>query len=156
MNIHDYLIDQSGLDWASLLANWSWLLPPKFIVWLLTRAGDLILQLPDDSIHLLNVGAGELNKIANSRDDACAKIDQPEVAADWLMIPVVDRLVASGVILQTGQCYSYRMLPILGGSYGSEGRVVLSIHVHFSGRGTVHQQIANLPECTEIRIKPSK
>ena len=52
MNIHDYLIDQTGLDWPALLEEWRWLLPPEFTVWLFTRAGDLFIQVPDDSIWI--------------------------------------------------------------------------------------------------------
>jgi hypothetical protein len=71
MNIDDYLIDQTGLDWPALLAEWHWLLPPTFRVWLLTRTGDLFITLPEDSIHLLDIGAGELRRVAESRDEFC-------------------------------------------------------------------------------------
>src|SRR3954465_390643 len=86
MNIHNYLIDQTGLDWQSLLKEWQWLLPPVLNVWFLTRAGDLFITNSDDSISMLDVGAGELRQIAKNRDEFCAKIDEPGVANDWLMI----------------------------------------------------------------------
>ena len=104
MNINDYLIDQTGFDWQTLLSEWHWLLPPQFSVWLLTRAGDLFITVPDGSIHMLDVGAGELRQVAESRDGFCTKIDEPGVGNDWLMIPIVDELVASGVVLGPGQC----------------------------------------------------
>ena len=47
MNVHDYIIDHSGLDWAYLLSGWEWLLPAEFSVWLMNRYGDLFLILPD-------------------------------------------------------------------------------------------------------------
>ena len=71
MNVHDYLIDHSGLDWAELLSGWEWLLPPEFTVWLMNRYGDLFLILPDGSIHMLDVGGGSLTKLAESRDEFC-------------------------------------------------------------------------------------
>jgi hypothetical protein len=153
MNIHDYLIDQTGLDWSSLLEEWRWLLPPKFSVWLFTRAGDLFITLPDGSIHMLEVGSGELSRVADSRDDACAKIDEPGVADEWLMIPVVDQLVASGCVLGPSQCYSYKMLPVLGGSYAPEGRALLPIREHFGVWGGLHHKISDLPDGAEIEIK---
>jgi len=153
MNIHDYLIDQTGLDWPSLLEEWRWLLPPRFSVWLFTRAGDLFIKLPDGSIHMLEVGSGELNRVADSRDDACAKIDTPGVADEWLMIPVVDQLVASGCVLGPGQCYSYNVLPVLGGSYKAEDRVLLPIREHFGAWGSLHRQIADLPDGTQVQIE---
>jgi hypothetical protein len=52
MTIQDYLIDHTHYDWPNLLVGWTWLLPPKFTVWLVNRFGDLFLVLPDDSIQL--------------------------------------------------------------------------------------------------------
>ena len=154
MNIHDYLIDQNGLDWQALLEEWRWLLPPEFHVWLLTRTGDLFITLPDGSIHMLDVGAGRSQRVAASRDEACTKIDKPGVGEDWLMIPIVDQLVASGAVLEPGQCYSFRQLPTLGGSYAADNRMVFPIREHFGAWGSVQRQISEVPDGTEIIIKP--
>ena len=154
MNSNDYLIDQTGLVWQSLLSEWHWLLPPQFRVWLLTRTGDLFINVPDGTIHMLDVGAGRLQQVAASREEFCTKIDDPEVAADWLMIPIVDQLVASGVVLAAGQCYSYRTLPTLGGSYAADNRMAFGIREHFGGWGSVQRQISDLPDGAEIVIKP--
>ena len=154
MNIHDYLIDQTGLDWQSLLEEWHWLLPPQFRVWLLTRTGDLFIAVPDGSIQMLDVGAGKLQQVSKSRDEFCTKIDAADVANDWLMIPIVDQLVASGVLLNPGQCYSFRQLPTLGGTYKAENRMVFPIPEHFGGWGSVQRQISNLPDGSEVVIKP--
>src|SRR3954466_14941704 len=146
MNIHDYLIDQTGLDWPSLLQEWRWLLPPEFRVWLLTRTGDLFITHPDGAIHMLDVGEGELRRVAASRDEACTQMNEPAVAKDWLMIPIVDQLVASGAVPGPGQCYSYRQLPTLGGSYRAENRMVFPIREHFGAWGSVQRQISGLPD----------
>lgn len=154
MNLHDYLIDQSGLDWQSLLAEWRRVVPSEFGVWLLTRTGDLFITLPDGSVQMLDVGAGKLSRVAISRDEASAKMDDPGVARDWLMIPIVDQLVAAGHVLGAGQCYSYRMLPVLGGTYKVDNRIVLSIREHFGAWGSLHRQISDLPDGAEVVIKP--
>jgi len=153
MNINDYLIDQNDLDWQSLLEEWRWLLPLQFKVWLFTRTGDLFILLPEGAIHKLDVGSGRLSRVAASRDEAGMKIDEPEVARDWLMIPVVDQLVAGGHVLGPGQCYSYRMLPALGGTQKIDNRVVLSIREHFGVSGSLHRQISNMSGGTEFAIK---
>jgi len=69
------------------------------------------------------------------------------------MIRVVDQLVASGCFLGPGLCYSYKMLPILGGSYGPEGRVTLPIGEHFGLWGRMHREVSGLPDGTEIQIE---
>jgi hypothetical protein len=155
MDIHDYLIDQTGLDWPALLSEWHWLLPTEFQVWLLTRTGDLFIALPDSSIHMLDVGAGELRRVADSRDEFCNKVDEPGVADDWFMIPVVNQLVASRTELGGRQCYSFRQLPVFGGSYGAENRMVFPIREHFGGWGSIHRQMADLPDGSQVLIKPT-
>jgi hypothetical protein len=154
MNIHDYLIDQTGLDWQSLLKEWRFLLPTQFRVWLLTRTGDLFITVPDGSIHMLDVGAGTLTRVAESRDAFLTRIDEPGVAEDWLMIPIVDQLVASGVVLVTGQCYSFQQLPVFGGAYTPDNRMAFPIREHFGAWGSVHRQIADLPDGSEVIFKP--
>lgn len=153
MNVHDYLIDQASLDWQPLLEEWHWLLPPEFTIWLLTRVGDLFIALPDGSVHMLDVGAGTLQQVATDRDEFCANADNPDVANDWLMISVVDELVAAGTVLGPGQCYSFRKLPVFGGSYRSENRMVFPIREHFGAWGSVHRQIATLPSGERVIIE---
>jgi hypothetical protein len=94
------------------LSGWQWLLPTEFTVWLMNRFGDLFLILPDGSVHMLDIGAGSLTKLAESRDDFARIIDEDDNADDWLMIPLVDGLVATGVNLQPGQCNGM-LIPIL-------------------------------------------
>ncbi len=141
MTIQDYLIDHPHFDWPKLLVRWIWLLPPQFTVWLMNRFGDLFLMLPDGSIHLLDVGAGTLTKLAESQDEFCRKIDEGENANTWLLVPLVDRLVAADVRLQAGQCYSYRTLPVVGGKPTPDNTLVLGIVEHYRRCGATHQGI---------------
>ena len=99
-SVQVYLLDQNGIDWPRAFSTWSWLLPPEFTLWLVNRFGDAFLVLPDGTIHMLDVGGGTLTKVAENRDDFCNKIDESDNANDWLMIPLVDELVAAGLRLQ--------------------------------------------------------
>jgi len=153
MNFRDYLIDHAALDWPSLLEEWRWMLPAEFCVWLLTRAGDLFITLPDGSVHMLDVGAGTLQQVAKSREEFLTKINAPGVANNWLMIPIVDRLVASGVGLSPSQCYSFQQLPVLGGKYTAENRTPLPIREHFGGWGSIHHQLKGLPDGSRVVLK---
>ena len=69
------------------------------------------------------------------------------------MIPVVEKLVASGRVLSPRQCYSYRILPVLGGSYKAEDRVLLPIREHLGAWGSLHRQIADLPDGSQVQIE---
>jgi hypothetical protein len=156
MSVHDYLIDHNDLDWAQLLSNWEWLLPAEFSVWLMNRYGDLFLILPVGSVQMLDIGAGSLTKMAESRDEFCRKIDEHDNADDWLMIPLVDRLVEADVLLQPGQCYSLLIPPVLGGDYTIENTVALPIPEHFGVYGSYHEQLRDVPDGTKAVIKVEK
>ena len=153
MSARDYLIDHRGYDWGSLLSDWAWLLPKSFTLWLMNRFGDLFIVLDDGTVHMLDVEGGTFRKVAESREDFGAKIDDPEIAYNWLMIPLVDELVQHGVRLRKGQCYAYKQLPILGGDYILENVAVIGIPEHFRAYGSIHRQIKDLPDGTEVRIE---
>ncbi len=150
MTINDYLIDQSGHDWAAMLADWNWLLPADFSIWLVNRLGDLFIVLDDGTVYMLDVGAGKFEKLADSQDDFIAKIDEGDNASDWLMIPLVDHCVETGLELSDGQVYSYRTPPILGGEYAVENIEVADLAVHFSVLGQIHRQVKDLPDGTSV------
>ena len=148
----DYTIDHSEVDWSDLLSYWAWLLPHEVTVWIMNRFGDLFLVVKDGTVHMLDVGGGSLQKVAESRDDFAVQIDHGDNANDWLMIPLVDKLVAAGVRLEPGQCYSYRELPILGGDYTVDNTQVLPIPRHYKALGPIHEKLKDIPDGTHVQF----
>jgi hypothetical protein len=152
-SVHDYLVDHSAFDWPRLLTEWAWLLPPKLTVWLMNRFGDLFLILEDGSVHLLDVGGGSLTRLAEGREDFCRQVDEGDNANQWLMIPLVDRVVAAGLGLEPGQCYGYKIPPVLGGGYTVENTVVLPVAEHIGFCGSLHHQIADVPDGGQVVLR---
>jgi len=153
MNIHDYLIDQSGHDWSEILSQWHWLLPREFTLWLVNRYGDAFLVTESGTVLMLDVGGGSIKQVADTREDFIHKIDEGNNANDWLVIPLVDRCVSAGLTLGNGQCYSYRVPPLLGGDYTVENTEVVNLEVHYSVYAQIHEQIKDLPDGTKIELK---
>jgi hypothetical protein len=151
MNIHDYLIDQDGKDWPALLSDWGSLLPGSFTLWLVNRFGDAFLALNDGSIHMLDAGIGYFRPVADSRSHFAALLDVEDNANNWLMIPLVDACVASGITLGANQCYGYRLPPVLGGQYNVENVAPTDLSVHYSLLASIFQQTKELPDGTRIR-----
>jgi hypothetical protein len=156
MILSDYIIDHRGIDWPSVLREWSWLLPPTLTVWIMNRFADLFILLDDGTVHMLDVGGGTLKKVAESRDDFAKKLDDGDNANQWLMIPLIDRLVASGQALREGQCYSYKQPPVLGGGYTVENTCMLPIAEHYGAYASIHSQIKDLPDGREVVINVKK
>ncbi len=148
--IEDYLIDQSGIDWPKTLSTWSWLVPLEFTLWLVNRFADLFIVLPNGTVHMLDVGAGTLTKLADSRDEFAAKIDEGDNANQWLMVPLVDQMVAAGVVLRPGQCYGFKTPPVLGGDYTVENTGALALGDYLGAYGSIHEQLRDVPDGSRV------
>ena len=152
VKVDDYLVEHGGKDWANLLSGWADLLPASFTVWLVNRFGDAFLIFDDGSVQMLDVGAGVVKRLAESRDDFTRQIDVDDNARNWLLIPLVDRCCASGLTLDKGQCYSYRIPPMLGGHYDLENTVALDLSAHYSVLGDIFSQTKDLPDGTPVHL----
>ena len=150
MDINNYLISQAGKDWRALLSDWSKILPPSFTLWMVNRFGDLFVVLDDGAVHMLDVGIGRLKRLANDRSHFAALIDVGDNASNWLMIPLVNACVASGMILGPNQCYGYDIPPILGGRYEIGNVSPTDIAVHYAFLADIYRQTRNLPDGTPI------
>jgi hypothetical protein len=152
-HINDYLLDHQSFDWAALLSDWHWLLPAEFSVWLMNKFGDLVLIADDGTILFFDVGAGEVERIADNKEDFCQKIDLGDNANVWLMIPLIDQLNGLGTRLSEGRCYSFLTPPILGGEYSAKNTVTLPIAEHYGVYASIHDQIKDLPDGAQVVIK---
>jgi len=107
----------------------------------------------DGSVHMLDVGAGSLKRLADNRDDFAHRIDEDDNANHWLMIPLVDQLVQAGRGLKAGECYSYWQLPLLGGDYTVENTKVVTVEHHYKAFGPIHERLKDVPDGTRIQFK---
>jgi hypothetical protein len=153
LDINDYLIDQEGKDWADLLSGWSPPLPEEFTIWMVNRIGDVIAVYEDGSVHMLDVGAGTVQRLANDRDDFFEEIGRDENANLWLAIGLIDACVSAGLRLGPDECYSFKIPPLLGGQYEAENLHPCDLSVHYSFLADIHRQTKDLPDGTRVNIK---
>jgi hypothetical protein len=152
MNIHDYLIDQTGKNWSSLLAGWTDALPATFTLWLVNRFGDLFVVFDDGSVHMLDVGIGVRRRVADSRDHFARLLDIGDNANLWLMIPLVKACVSAGMVPGATQCYGYQVPPILGGAYNVNNVVTVDLNAHYTLLANLYRQTKHLPDGTPYRL----
>jgi len=127
-------------------------LPNTLTVWFVNRFGEFVLVIEDGSIHHLDIGAGTLNRIADSWDHFCHSIDQNGNADEWLMVPLVDECVASSLTLGSGQCYAFRVLPVFGGTSSIDNVMISKLHGYVEFAGPAHEQIRNLPDGATVQM----
>ena len=150
MNISDYLIDQAGSDWAALLSDWMPPLPPSFTLWLVNRFGDAFVVSDDETVHMLDVGAGTFVRVADNRGHFADLLDSDDNANNWLMIPLVDRCREAEMQLGPKQCYGFKIPPVLGGKYEVSNVEPTDIGVHYSFLADIYKQTKDLPDGTPI------
>lgn len=152
MDINDYLLDVTDVDWSTTLSPWLSLVPDEMTIWLVNRFGDIFAVLDAGSIHMLDVGGGTFERIANSRDEFCTLLDMDDHASQWLMVPLIGKLVAAGKRLQDGCCYGYLQSPILGGDYTVDNTIVIPITEHYGVNASIHARVKDLPEGSPVRV----
>ncbi len=101
---------------------------------------------------MLDIGIGSLSRLADSRDDFATRLDAVDNADNWLMIPLVDACRESGMSLGAGQCYGFKIPPILGGPYELSNVVPTDIAIHYSFLADIYRQTKDLPDGTRIEV----
>lgn len=153
MLLTDYLIEQQGKNWAELLSEWVPPLPASFTVWMVNLFGDLFAVFEDGSVHMLDLGTGALERLADSRDHFCDLIEQDDNASNWLMIPLVDACRRAGLALAEHQCYHFKIPPLLGGEYTVNNVAAISLREHYSFMADMVGQTEHLPDGTQVTIQ---
>jgi hypothetical protein len=134
------------------LAGWADILPPEFTVWLVNRFGDVVAVLNDDSVHLLDIGVGTFERVADNRGHFSELLDLGDNANRWLMIPLVDQCVEAGLMLRSNQCYGYKTPPVLGGEYVVANVAPVSLAENYARLSDFWHQSRDLPDGTRVRL----
>lgn len=151
MTLSDLTVNFSHLERGDLLSDWQWLLGATKLPVLLTASGDAFIQdTGNGSVHLLDVGAGTLYQVAASFEQFKSLLSTKEFVVNHFAVQMVGDIRASGCLLSSGQIYSFKVPPILGGEYVLSNIEPTDIEVHFSIAGQVHEQVAALPAGTPI------
>lgn len=138
-----YFINPSEEDLARALDSWSWLEIQRKQVLLVTAFADVFLSAPD-GIWVLDTLEGELKRLCETKDELEKALKTEEMEDTYLMAPLVDYLIKSGVTLSATQCYDYKVHPRLGGQINHENIEVRSFVVALNLRGQLHEQVRHM------------
>jgi hypothetical protein len=99
------------------------------------------------------MGDGRFQVVAASDDEFRRAVADPENNSLWFGAAFVDRLRTAGKLLGPGECYSYKLLPMLGGDWQPANFVVYEVVHHFRVWGPIHEQLRELPDGATIEFK---
>lgn len=151
--MNKYLLPPEERDWPTLLEKWNWILPERFGVWLINTFGDLFLELESGEIALLDINAGKLSILADTRETFIDRITEASNAAAWLYIPLVDALHERGIIPPPEHCYAFNRPPLLGGEYHPENIRITEFTAHLGFTGDFAEQLRGVEDGAEIELK---
>ncbi len=134
----------------ALLNDWRWLVGDGVQLVVVSALGDLFLRDGRGHILWLDVGAARLTQVAESSEEFKRLMQQTEHANEWFVPQLVGDLIVSGKRLTAGQCYSYKVPPMLSGKMEVDNFEPTDLLVHCSMFGQIGRQIQHLPEGTKI------
>ncbi len=135
-----------------LRANWSWALSDATRVLARNRFGNILAELGDGSIWRVCPEDLMASKVAGSEAEAAALWADREFQADWTADAWVEVAESTLGPLENGQCYGFKIWPVLGGAYEVENMAIKSILEWLAVSGDVGRQIKDLPPGAQIQL----
>jgi Domain of unknown function (DUF1851) len=115
-------ISLDGIDGARLLHDWQWLLCGSHRLLAITRMGDAFVEKADGEVIFLDTLEGALKHAAPNQNAFFKLLKAGALDPTWFIPDMVALLEARSDHLASGQCYSYKIPPVLGGSLESAKR----------------------------------
>ncbi|MFK7933255.1 MAG: T6SS immunity protein Tdi1 domain-containing protein [Saprospiraceae bacterium] len=157
MNSNNHLfLSKSKYNPTDLLIPFEWLLNNQFELLEVSLLGDAFLQNEKEEIYWLATDSGELQKIANSKQEFYYSLEKSEQQEEWLMISFIQELKQAKIQRAANEVYSYKVPPVLGGEYDITNIQVTNVDVHFYLLGQIFEQIRHLPDGHSVKITIKK
>ncbi len=146
MTINDLSVNPGGFDRDAFLEDWHWLLPKDAKPVMITVLGDVFAQDPNGAVHFLDTCEGSTETVAEDGQQFQTLLKDPNFVLKHFHPRRVQELKAHGLTPNSGQCYSFKHPPVLGGKDELDNYEVCDAAVHMSLAGQIHQQAKELPD----------
>ncbi len=144
----DFLPDEVA---AADLGGWAALLPVGCRIFGASLFADLFLADAGGAVHMLQVAAASVDRIAASEAEFRRRCVDDEDG--WLLRPLAERCRASGLIPAASQCYAFTVLPMLGGDYEVGNIWLCGWEEWIRFTADVHEQTKDLPDGTKVSFQ---
>lgn len=148
--IDGYLLPRGAVAETHMLADWAWLSPSPLSVLAITKMGDAFVTEPSGRVQFLDTLEGNLKFAASSTDEFWSSAREGRLDPAWFNPDMIELLEARNVRLEPGQCYGYKLPPVLGGPLDSANVEAFDAVVYFSITGQLHRQVKDLPAGAKI------
>ena len=124
-----------------LRAKWSWAFPEATRVIAQNRFGNLLVELSDRSVWRVCPEDVLASRVAGSAAEVAGLWADEEFQTDWVCDAWVEVAEVRLGPLGEGQCYGFRIWPVLGGTYEAENMVIKSMQAWLAVSGDVGRQV---------------
>jgi hypothetical protein len=152
-----YLINPTIDDIKSALESWDWIDFSGLTPIAVSCFGDIFFD-SESAIYFLDTLEGRLKEICKTRTELQALLNTTEGQDEFLLGGLVDAIRARGVELKEGECYDFKVSPVLGGPIEVENVWKMNFEVSLNIAGQIHRQVKDLPpgtKITEVRLADS-
>jgi Domain of unknown function (DUF1851) len=144
------LADVSEADVVRAVEGWLWLPLSGFTVIAVSAFGEPFLRDSMGTVLQIDTIEGKLSRIANCLPELAAMLKTEEARDQLLFEGLVMGARHKGLTLAKGECYDFRIAPILGGQMDADHIEKLSFVVKLHIAGQIHEQVKDLARGTKI------
>lgn len=143
------LIQPSSEDIERGLESWSWAKLPPSVPLVVSGFGDMFFK-SSGGIVMLDTLDGKLKPVCRSWCEFRERLKEDAAQDEFLSSVWIQSAWRREVYLEEGQCYDWKLAPVLGGAISADNVVKLTFVVKVNLAGQLHRQIKDLPPGTKI------
>lgn len=149
-DISHLFISVSETDILSALESWSWLPITDLTVFAVSAFGEVFSRNESGEVFQIDTIDGLLSKVANNATEFKDLLQDEESRDKLLLDGFVIGARNRGLFLKDGECYDFKIAPILGGPMEAEQIEKTSFVVKLNLAGQIHGQVKGLAPGTQI------
>jgi hypothetical protein len=135
---------------AGALEAWEWIGLDGLTTIAVSAFGEPFFRDTQGAIHQLDTLDGKLNAVAGSLSEFTAILQEEAARDELLLAGLVLGAIGRGLILAPGECYDFKIAPILGGEISADQIETMSFLVKLHIAGQLHDQVRHLAPGTKI------
>jgi hypothetical protein len=148
--VNDLLISIDKIDTARVSELWSWLVPPTYRLIAMSCFGDSFFEAPGGAVHMVDTLDGKLRPVASSKGEFVGRAEETSFADQVLLAEWVRLLRERGVALAEGQCYGWKVMPLIGAPMNFENIGVFDAMTYQVITSTFLEKLTKLPPGAKV------
>ncbi|NQU25363.1 MAG: hypothetical protein HQ567_29105 [Candidatus Nealsonbacteria bacterium] len=144
-----FFIQPSDDEISRALEAWQWLPIGTKKPILVTAFGDMFLA-GDQGVWFLDTIEGNLKRICETEDELRETLETEDGQNHYLLAGFVERAQREDMTLADGQCYDFKLNPVVGGKIEYDNVEVQDFVVAMNIAGQLHGQVRGMPNGARV------